>query len=401
MQLNNSVSKAVKWNIVLTVMLFGFLIWGCGDGGHPQFTPPPSEVAVITVQPQEVALTMDLPGRTSPFRVAEIRPQVSGIIKERLFKEGSVVKAGQILYRIDPDLFQAACDSADASLARAEANLPALRSRAERYRELLSMKAVSQQDLDDIESALKQAEADVQYWKAAAKSARINLGYTKVTAPISGRTGKSNVTEGALVTISQPAPLVTVQQLDPIYVDIPQSTAKLFKLRQSLESGHLTKGDSDQTKIKIILDDGSIYPLEGNLEFQDVTVDRSTGTVTMRAIFPNPSNLLLPGLFVRAVVPEGINKQAILVPHQAVSRDPRGNPLVLLVDAQDKVEQRQITVDRSIGNQWLVSTGLSTGERVIVEGLQKVRPGVPVRTVPFGEEKKANDPVTESDVKTQ
>ncbi len=401
MQFSRKDYKFITWNVIPVILLAGFLLAGCESTERAQPQRPVPEVAVLTVQPEQVVLTTELPGRTAAFRIAEIRPQVSGIIKERLFREGSVVKEGQLLYRIDPALFQAAYDSAEASLARAQANLPAIRSRVERYRELLSLKAVSRQDLDDAESALKQAEADVKYWEAAVKSARINLGYTSVSAPIPGRTGRSNVTEGALVTASQPTPLVTVQQLDPIYVDVPQSTAKLLRLRRSLETGHLSSNGNNHKKIKLLLDGGTVYPLEGILEFQDVTVDKSTGTVTLRAVFPNPDNLLLPGMFVRAVVPEGVDKQAILIPHQAVSRDPKGNPLALLVDSQDKVEQRQLTIDRAVGNQWLVTSGLAAGDKVIVEGIQKIRPGVSVKVVPFGENKAVADPAAGSDVKTQ
>jgi len=373
---------SILWKAVFVILLAGFSLAGCESTEQAQQSRPAPEVAVLTVRTQQVALSTELPGRTSAFRIAEIRPQVSGIIKKRLFKEGSVVKEGQLLYSIDPGLFQAAYNSAAASLARAQANLPATRSRVERYRELLALKAVSRQNLDDAESALNQAEAEVKYWEAAVESARINLRYTRVNAPIPGRTGKSNVTEGALVTANQPTPLVTVQQLDPIYVDIPQSTAKLLDLRHSLETGHLSNDKNRNKNLTLLLDDGTAYPLEGTLEFQDVTVERSTGTVTLRAVFPNPDNLLLPGMFVRAVVPEGVDKHAILVPQQAVSRDPKGNPLVLLVNQESIVEQRPITVDRAIGNQWLVTSGLTPGDRIIVEGIQNVRPGSPVRTVP-------------------
>ncbi len=367
---------------VFVILLAGCVLAGCENTERAQQSRPVPEVSVFTVQTQKVALTTELPGRTAAFKIAEIRPQVSGIIKERLFREGSVVKEGQLLYSIDPGLFRAAYNSAAASLARAQAHLPATRSRVERYRELLSLKAVSRQALDDAESALNQAEAEVKYWEAAVESARINLRYTSVKAPIPGRTGKSNVTEGALVTANQPTSLVTVQQLDPIYVDIPQSTAKLLDLRRSLETGHLSSDEDHNKTITLLLNDGTAYPLKGALEFQDVTVERSTGTVTLRAVFPNPDNLLLPGMFVRAVVPEGVDNEAILVPQQAVSRDPKGNPLVLLANQEDTVEQRPITVDRAIGNQWLVTSGLSPGDRIIVEGIQNVRPGSPVRTVP-------------------
>jgi membrane fusion protein (multidrug efflux system) len=345
------------------------------------------EVAVITVQTEQATLTTDLTGRTSAFGVAEIRPQVSGLIQKRLFTEGSDVKAGQVLYQIDPAPFQAALDNANAALGRAEANLPAILLRAERFRELLVDKAVSQQDYDDAAAALQQVKADIEYWKAAVETARINLGYTRITAPISGRIGKSNVTVGALVTAHQPSALSTIQQLDPIYVDVPQSTTELLRLQRRLEEGRLKHDVRNQNKVKLILEDGTEYPLEGTLQFRDVTVDPTTSSVILRVIFPNPKGVLLPGMFVRAVVKEGINKQALLIPQQAVSRDPKGNPVVLIVNAGGKVEQRMLTLDRAIEDKWIVSTGLTPGEQVVVEGLQKVRPGLAVKVVPFNENK--------------
>jgi len=361
------------------------LLFDACSGQKPQQAPPPPEVGTITVREQEAVLTTELPGRTSAYRVAEVRPQVSGIVQKRLFEEGSDVRAGAVLYQIDPAPFQAAFESAGASLTRAEANIPAIRSRAERYRALLAERAVSQQDFDDVDSAFRQAEAEVRYWKAAVESARINLEYTRVTAPISGRTGRSNVTEGALVTASQPTPLVTIQQLDPIYVDAPQSTAELLRLKKRIESGSLEQNGTGQKKVRLILEDGSEYPLEGTFQFQDVTVERTTGSVTLRAVFPNPDGILLPGMFVRGVVQEGVNKQAILIPQHAVSRDPKGNPLALLVDPDGKVQERQISIDRAVGNQWLVTSGLAPGEKVIVEGMQKVRSGSPAKAVPAEE----------------
>jgi len=268
-----------------------------------------------------------------------------------------------------------------ASLARAEANLPAVRLRAERYRELLASGAVSQQSFDDADAAFRQAEADVKYWKATVESARINLGHTLVTAPITGRTGRSSVTEGALVTANQPMALTTVVQLDPIYVYVPQSTAELLRLKRRVELGTLYKNGVGQKKVRLNLEDGTAYSLEGTLEFQGVTVDQATGSVIIRAVFPNPDGLLLPGMFVRAVIREGINEKAILIPQHAVSRDPKGNPLALLVNSDGTVEQRQLVIDRAIGNQWLVTTGLVPGDRVIVEGIQKVRPSAQAKAV--------------------
>ncbi len=362
------------------LMASAFLLCAC-KGKNEQAAPPPPEVVVMEVGVQEMVLSTELPGRTSAFLVAEVRPQVSGIIQKRMFKEGSVVKAGQILYQIDPALFQAAYESARASLARAEANLQAISSRAKRYEGLLAEGAVSQQDFDDVTSAFKQAQAEVAYWKAAAESARINLGYTRVNAPISGRIGRSNMTEGALVTANQPAPLATIQQFDPIYVDVPQSTADLLKLKRRIESGSLHTNQTGRKQIRLILEDGSEYPLTGTMEFRDVSVDPTTGTVTLRAVFPNPEELLLPGMFVRAVVQEGVNRHAILIPQQAVSRDPKGNPLALSVDADSAVQQQFLTIDRAVGNQWLITSGLAPGDRIIIEGVQKVRPGVKVHAV--------------------
>jgi membrane fusion protein (multidrug efflux system) len=324
--------------------------------------------------------------------VADVRPQVGGIIQKRLFTEGSDVKAGQILYQIDPATYQAALDNAKAALNRSEANLPATRLKAERVSELLADNAVSRQDFDDVAAALKQAEADTQYWKAAVDTARINLKYTSVSAPISGRIGRSSVTEGALVSAHQPLALATIQRLDPMYVDVPQSTSELMRLRRSLEEGRLEKNGESQKKVQLILEDGVAYPLTGALQFSDVTVDATTGSVILRAVFPNPKSVLLPGMFVRAVLQEGIRKGAILVPQQAVTRDPKGNPLTMIVDTEGKVQQRMLTLDRAIGNTWLVTEGLAAGERVIVEGVQKVRPGVSVKAVPFEAAPEKNGP---------
>jgi membrane fusion protein (multidrug efflux system) len=377
-----------------TGVLAGFLILvgGCGQQNAASGPPRggPAEVATVTVQPEKVAITTELSGRTSAYLVAEIRPQANGLIQKRLFVEGGDVKAGQILYQIDPAPFQAAHDNAKAALGRAEANLPAIRSRAERVRALLADKAVSQQDSDDATAALKQSEADIQYWKATVETARINLGYTRITAPISGRIGKSNVTEGALVTAHQPVSLATIQQLDPIYVDLPQSTAELLRLQQRLADGRLNPGGKNRNKVRLILEDGTPYPMEGNFQFRDVTVDPSTGSVMLRALFPNPKGFLLPGMFVRTVIQEGVNAQALLIPQQAVTLDPKGNPVTLIVGADGNVQQRTLTLDRAIGNKWLVSAGLAPGEQVIVEGIQKARPGAPVKVVPFDAVRKDN-----------
>jgi membrane fusion protein (multidrug efflux system) len=376
----------------------------------------------VTVEPQEVVLTSELPGRTSAYLVAEIRPQVNGLLQKRLFTEGAFVEAGQELYQIDPAPYQAALDNANASLLvareaadRARAGLAVstadlkrhtavltlAKTNLERYENLVKTKAVSVMqrdqaatDVDVAEAGLRTAEAQVecdreaieaaeaaiQQAEAALETARINLGYTKITAPISGRIGRSQVTEGAIVTAYQPVPLATIQQLDPIYVDVPQSTAELNRLRRSFASGSLKDGTD---KVRIIMEDGTAYPLEGSLKFRDVTVDPTTGSIILRIVVPNPDGMLLPGMFVRAIVEEGVQDQAILVPQQAVSRSSKGDPVALIVDAEGKVQPRSLTTGRAIGNQWLITSGLTHGDRVIVEGIQKARPGMVVKPIPF------------------
>ena len=376
-------NNRARWlMVVASILAVGLILSGCGKKttGPQSITP---EVAVVTIQPKRVVITTELAGRTSANLVAEVRPQVGGIIQKRLFTEGSDVKAGQALFQIDSVLYQAAFDNAKAALSRSEANLPAIQLRAERLKELLAVKAASQQDYDDASAALKQVQADIQYGKASVETARINLKYTSITAPISGRIGRSNVTEGTLVTAQQPTVLATIQRLDPMYVDVPQSTAEVLRLRRGLKEGRLDQSGADQKKVQLIMEDGTAYPLAGTLQFRDVTVDPTTGSVILRLVFPNPQGILLPGMFVRAVVQEGVNKQAILIPQQAVSRDPKGNPLTLIVDDQNKVQLRMLTLDRAIGDQWLVSSGLARGEQVIMEGTQKVKPGAPVKAVPF------------------
>lgn len=365
------------------VIAGGLFLAGCN---RPPPGPPPAaapEVATLTVAPQSVVLTTELPGRTAPYLIAEIRPQVSGLLQKRLFEEGSEVAAGQPLYQIDPAPFQAALDNAQAALGRTEANLPAIRARAGRFQELLADKAVSQQDSEDAAGALRQAEADIRYWRASVETARINLAYTRIVSPIAGRIGKSSVTDGAIVTAYQPTALATIQQLDPIYVDASQSTAELLRLQRRLAEGQLTRSGAQQNSAQLLLEDGSRYPLEGTLQFRDVSVDASTGSVILRTVFPNPNGVLLPGMFVRVAVNEGAHEKAILIPQQAVARDPRGNPLAMTVGTEGKVQPVPLTLDRAIGDKWLVAAGLTAGQRVIVEGLQRIRPGTPVREVPF------------------
>ena len=378
MQIYDRAKRIVAGSVLTGLLILG----GCGQQtkGTQTITP---EVAVVTMQQEQVVITTELPGRTSASLVAEVRPQVNGIIQKRLFTEGSNVNAGQVLYQIDTALYQAALDNAQAGLSRSEANLSTIRLKAERYRELLIDKAVSQQDYDDAAAALKQTQADIKYWQATVETARINLKYTLITAPITGRIGRSNVTQGALVAAQQPTALATIQLLDPIYVDVPQSTAELQRLRYQMKEGHLDQNGENQKKVQLILESGTVYPLAGTLQFQDVTVDPTTGSVILRASFPNPNGILLPGMFVRAVLKEGVNEHAILVPQQAVTRNPRGNPFTLIVDAEGKVQQRMLTLDRAMGDKWLISSGLVSGDRVIIEGMQKVQPGASVKVVPF------------------
>ncbi len=367
--------------MVVIILLSGLIIDGCSKK-EEAMAPPNPEVAVVTVQSRQVVTTTELTGRTASNLIAEVRPQVGGIIQKRLFTEGADVRAGQPLFQIDPAIYQAAVSNAGAALARSEAQLTTVQLRADRLRELLAEKAVSQQDYDDAAAALKQTQADIQYGKANLETARINLQYTTITAPISGRIGRSGITEGALVTAHQPLALATIQKIDPMYVDVTQSTTDILKLRRKLEEGQLSR-NSNQQQVRLILDDGSEYPLKGKLQFQDITVDPTTGSVILRIVFPNPKGLLMPGMFVRAIVEEGVHKNAILVPQQAVSRDPKGNPLTLTVDKEGKVQQKPLNLDRTIGSEWLVSSGLEPGDKVIVEGMLKVKPGIPVKAVPF------------------
>jgi membrane fusion protein (multidrug efflux system) len=361
---NNVLASAIS---IVLILACGTVLGACGRQ-KPQQAPPPPEVGTVTVKEQEVVLTTELPGRTSAYLVAEVRPQVSGIIQERLFDEGSSVKKGEVLYRIDPAPFQAAYDSAEASLKRAEANVPAIRSRAERYRELLADKAVSRQDFDDVESAFRQAEAEVSYWKAAVKTARINLGYTKVTAPIPGRIGKSNMTEGALVTANQPTPLAVIQQLDPIYVDVPQSTAELLRLKRRVASGVLARDDSDYNKVRLNLEDGTAYPLEALSSSRMWTVERTPGALSCGRV-SQPDGILLPGMFVRGVAQEvstGRPSSYLSTPFRAT----RGNPLALLVGPDGKVEQRQLSIDRP-GATSGCDLRLAPGEKVMLRACRR------------------------------
>jgi membrane fusion protein (multidrug efflux system) len=352
-----------------------------GPGGYGDQGPP--EVGVVTLRAAPVTLTTDLAGRTSPFETSDVRPQVGGIIIARPFTEGANVRAGQVLYRIDPAPYRAAYDQAVAQAASAEANLVTAQLKAQRYGELVKINGVSRQDYDDAEAAFKQGQAQVRQLRAAAQSARINLGYATITAPISGRVGPSTVTKGALVAPSQTAALTTIQRLDPIYVDVTQSAADELRLRRALASGQLTGGPKS-VPVRLKLDDGSDYPIPGRLEFTDVTVDQTTGAVTLRALFPNPEGVLLPGMFVRAQVAEGTDPKALLAPQQGVSRDERGRPTALVVGADGKAQLRELLLGQTVGDQWQILSGLAPGDRLIVEGLLRVKPGQAVHAVAAG-----------------
>ncbi|WP_372172929.1 efflux RND transporter periplasmic adaptor subunit [Xanthomonas euvesicatoria] len=355
--------------------------------GSPPGGPPPQEgtpeMGVLTVKQQPVTLTTELPGRTVPYLISEIRPQVGGIIQSRQFTEGGDVKAGQTLYQIDPAQYRASYASAQASLAKAEATLRTAQLKAERYKELAQIKAISQQEGDDTDAALGQAKADVAAGKASVETARINLAFARLDAPISGRIGRSSVTPGALVTANQATALTTIQQLDPIYIDVTQPSSAVLRLRQAMARGDLEQAGDGAAKVSLLLEDGSTYPLQGHLAFSDVTVDQNTGSITLRAVFPNPNAELLPGMYVRAVLQEGVKEQGMLVPQQAVSRNGAGKPTAFVVGADQKLQLRVLETDRAVGDQWLVRSGLKPGEQVVVEGASRARDGIVVKTVPW------------------
>ena len=359
-------------------MLLSLMLLACEEGGKgAPGSSGPREVVIIKLEPRREVYTTALAGRIASFQVAEVRPQVGGILQQRLFTEGADVKAGQALYQIDPATYEAALDSAQAALMKAEANVTPARLKAERFRELLAIKAVSKQEYDDAQAAFKQAEADVAVNRAAVKTARINLEYTKVRSPISGRIGKSAFTPGALVTANQAQALTSVRQLDPVYVDITQSSQDLLRLRAQFTNGEL-RSAAEEAPVRLKLENGAMYPHEGRLQFTDVSVDESTGMVSLRALFPNPEHILLPGMYVRAVIAEGVDENALLVPQRALRRDPKGQASVLLVDGGGKVDVRLVDVGRTVGDSWQVLSGLKPGDRVIVEGGQNVRPGMSV-----------------------
>lgn len=387
----NKKNKTLQGRFLCTLASATLLLAACG---HRQDAPPPPppKVTVVTLKAQAVPLTTVLPGRTSPYRTAEVRPQVDGVVLKRTFTEGGMVKAGQPLYLIDPAPYQAQYDSAKASLARAEASAKSAESAAARSQALLDIKAISEQSNEDAIATRDAAKADVASAKAAVETARIKLVYTRVLAPIGGRIGRSSVTEGALVGAGQTNALATIQQLDPIYVDVPQPSAMLLRLQREFASGQLKKTGEQQAEVHLRLEDGSDYASAGTLQFSEVTVDPSTGSVTLRSIFPNGDGLLLPGMFVHETIQEGVATDALLVPQEGVTRDPTGKATALVVGADNKVEQRTLTTSRTVGDQWLVTEGVKSGDKVIVEGLQKVKPGAEVQPVERGSEAAAGAP---------
>ena len=369
-------------------LLGAVLLAGCGPeapkGQNPAAAPSAPVVTVVKVRPEPVPLVAELPGRTTARLIAEIRPQVTGIVKERTFEEGSAVRAGQLLYQIDPAPYEAAHESAKANLARAEANLGVARLKARRYAGLEKSDAVSKQSNDEATAEAKQAEAEVAAARAALDKAKIDLDFTAVRSPIDGRVGRSTVTPGALVTANQVTAMATVQQLDPIFVDVTQSSAEGLRIKRQLQAAKLQRAEGSAVPVRLVLEDGSLYQREGALAFSEVFVDERTGSVTLRAVFPNPDRELLPGMYVRARLTQGVNRDAILLPHAAVTRSPRGQAQVMVVNSEDKVEARTVEAERTLGDKWVVTEGLAAGDRVIVEGLQKVKEGAAAKAEEAG-----------------
>ncbi|MEQ9509008.1 MAG: efflux RND transporter periplasmic adaptor subunit, partial [Alloalcanivorax xenomutans] len=368
-------ARSVHFSVLF---FFALALTACGnDTPQQQGAGGAAQVGFITVKPEPYTVVNELPGRTTPYEVAEIRPQVSGIIKERLFEEGAEVEVGQVLYRIDDRQFKAALASAQADLASARATLESNRLLAERYKKLVEANAVSRQEYDNAQASLATNKAQIAAAQAAVETARLNLDYASVKAPISGRIGRSSVTAGALVTANQSEALATIRQLDPIYVDLTQSARELRQLRVAMESGQLEQVGEDKARVTLVLEDGTEYGQNGTLQFSEYAVDESTGSITLRALFPNPDGDLLPGLFVRAKLPQGQRDNAILVPQKAVTRDPQGTASALVIGDNNTVEKRQVETVRTVGNRWLIGDGLAAGDKLIVDGLQKIGPGMP------------------------
>lgn len=386
-------SLVIRWYLVekSRVMMPGAMLalallalTGCGrNQGAGAYNPPPPEVGIVTIVPESMVLTTELPGRIDPVRVAQVRARVDGIVLHREFREGADVKAGDKLYQIDPAPFQAAYDNAAAALAKAEANAKQTQLLAERYQPLVGINAVSKQDYDNAVSAAAQAKADVMAAKAALETASINLGYATVTSPIDGRIGAALVTEGALVSQSAATEMALVQQLDPIYCDFTESSTEVLQLRRALENGTYKTIAPGEAKLTLRLDDGTTYPLSGRLLFSDVTVDPSSGMITLRSLFPNPDHVLLPGMFARGELEQAVDTKAITLLQRGVTIGVNGIAAVMVVGAGDKVEIRVVQLGKAVGNKWIITEGLQAGERVIVEGLQKVQPGMVVKPVPF------------------
>ncbi len=368
---------------IVTALASAIVLSGCEQ--NQQANAPakqPTPVGVIKLTSQPLTLTKELPGRVTASQVAQIRPQVNGIVQTRLFTEGAEVKKGQALYQIDPATFEAQIATSKAAITKAQANIANAKAKSDRYSDLLKIKAVSQQDFDEADANYKSAQADLLTAKAQLKTAQININYSKVSSPISGQIGKSTVTAGALVSANQATALATVTQLDPIYIDLTQSSSELTRLKKAIANGDLDRDLTAQSKVELKMEDGSVYPHKGTLKFSEVTVDPSTGSVTLRAEFPNPEKLLLPGMYVRAVIVEGVKTDAILVPQRGVSRNSKGEPTAMVVSKNNTVEARVLKTDRTVGSNWLVTSGLNDGDQVIVEGLQKIAPGASVNAVP-------------------
>ncbi len=367
---------------LIAATVLGLAACGKGDAPAQPGQMPPPEVTVVTLKQEDVVLTRELNGRATPSQVAEVRPQVSGIVRRLLFTEGGSVRAGQPLYQLDDTAYRADRSSAEAQVARAQAALVRARLAAGRSAELAQTQMISRQDNDNAQAALRQAEADLRAAQAAVQGAAVPLSFTRVSAPISGRIGKSSVTQGALVTANQGEPMATIQRMDPMYIDIAQSSAELLALRREIEAGGLQA--TDAVPVAILLEDGSRYGHEGKLSFAEATVDPGTGSVALRVVVPNPDQLLLPGMFVRAELANGERRGAILAPQQAISRDPKGQARAMVVGADGKVEVREVVAKRTVGDKWLIESGLQAGDRVVVEGLQKIQPGAPVKAVEAG-----------------
>ncbi|WP_375428839.1 efflux RND transporter periplasmic adaptor subunit [uncultured Sphingomonas sp.] len=376
--------KRPGWDLGIAALLLTLAACGRGDGeAQGKGAPGPMPVGVVTLREEPVTLTVELPGRTTAFETSEVRPQVNGLVRARLFTEGDYVRQGQALYRIDAAPYEAQVASARAALSRARAGIASSAALARRYGELVGINAIARQEYENAQTASNQAGADVAAQSAALRSAQIDLARTTITAPISGRIGRSTFTTGALVSAAQAEPLATIQRLDPVYVDIQQASTDLLRLREQIVAGGLTRGGAGGARVRLRLETGSLYPREGVLRFADVTVDPATGSQTIRATFGNPNGLLLPGMFVRAELVEGVQGRAILVPQRAVTRNERGQPTVMVVGRGDLAELRPIQASRTVGANWLVTGGVRPGDRVIVEGAMMLRPGMPVRPRPW------------------